>query len=93
MLSDADLDVLLYRKPEVFSEHRKGWVSYYAGGVAQDGIDGMDQDVSDLDYVAVGEGKVAFSVYEAPVDSLQRRFAVNHVDILFCTRFRGLEVG
>ena len=90
MLSDADLDVLLYRRPEVFSEQRKGWVSD-AGGVVQDG---MDRDVSDLDYVVVGEGKkAAFSVYEVPVDSLQRRFAVNHVDILFCTRFRGLEVG
>ena len=66
VLSDADLEVLLDRRPEVFSERRKGWISGAAGGVAQDG---MDQDVSDVDYAAVGAGKkAAFAVYEAPVD-------------------------
>jgi ATP-dependent DNA helicase len=69
VLSDADLEVLLDRKPEVFSERRKGWISGSAGGVVQhDGM--MDQDVSsDVDYAAVGAGKkAAFAVYEAPVD-------------------------
>ena len=83
VLSDADLEVLLDRRPEVFLERRKGWVSGAAashGGVAassahhQDGgAAGMvDQDVvmvSDVDYSAVGAGKkAAFAVYEAPVD-------------------------
>jgi len=65
VLSDADLEVLLDRRPEVFSERRKGWISGSAGGQ-----DGMDQDVSsDVDYAAVGAGKkAAFAVYEAPVD-------------------------
>jgi ATP-dependent DNA helicase len=65
VLSDADLDVLLDRRPEVFSERRKGWISG-AGGVAQDG---MDEDESDVDHAAVGAGKKAtFAVYEAPVE-------------------------
>ena len=75
VLSDADLEVLLDRRPEVFLERRKGWVSGAAashGGVAaaaaasahQDGggAAGMDQDVvvvSDVDYSAVGAGKKA----------------------------------
>jgi ATP-dependent DNA helicase len=66
VLSDADLDALLDRRPEVFSERRKGWISGAAGGVAQDG---MAQDASEVDYAAVGAGKkAAFAVYEAPVD-------------------------
>jgi ATP-dependent DNA helicase len=65
VLSDADLDVLLDRRPEVFSERQKGWISG-AGGVAQDG---MDQDVSDIDHTGVGAGKKAtFAVYEVPVE-------------------------
>ena len=83
VLSDDDLEVLLDRRPEVFLERRKGWVSgVAASGVAaaaasahhQDGgAAGMvDQDVvvvSDVDYSAVGAGKkAAFAVYEAPVD-------------------------
>ena len=80
VLSDADLEVLLDRRPEVFLERRKGCVSgAAASGVAaaasahQDGgAAGMDQDVvvvSDVDYSAVGAGKkAAFAVYEAPVD-------------------------
>ena len=69
VLSDADLEVLLDRRPEVFSERRKGWVSGAAGGVAQDGGMMMDQDASEVDYAAVGAGKkAAFAVYEAPVD-------------------------
>lgn len=65
VLSDADLDVLLDRRPEVFSERRKGWVSG-AGGVERDS---MDQEVTDVDHVAVGAGKkAAFAVYEAPVE-------------------------
>ena len=65
VLSDADLDVLLDRRPEVFSERRKGWISG-SSGVAQDG---MDQEVSDVDHAAVGAGKkAAFAVYEAPVE-------------------------
>ena len=31
VLSDADLDVLLDRRPEVFSERRKGWISGESG--------------------------------------------------------------
>lgn len=66
VLSDADLEVLLDRRPEVFSERRKGWISGAAGGVVQDG---MEQDVADVDYAAVGAGKkAAFAVFEAPVD-------------------------
>ena len=68
VLSDADLEVLLDRRPEVFSERRKGWVSGAAGGgvAAQDD---MGQEVSDVDHAAVGAGKkAAFAVYEAPVD-------------------------
>ena len=82
VLSDADLEVLLDRRPEVFLERRKGWVSgSAASGLAaassahhQDGgaAGMMDQDVvvvSDVDYSAVGAGKkAAFAVYEAPVD-------------------------
>jgi len=65
VLSNADLDALLDRRPEVFSERRKGWISG-AGGVAQNG---MDRDVPDVDHVAVGAGrKAAFAVYEAPVE-------------------------
>ena len=61
VLSDADLDVLLDRRPEVFAERQKGWSSG-AGGVAQNS---MDQDV--VDHVAIGAGKkAAFAVYEAP---------------------------
>ena len=66
VLSDADLDLLLDRSPEVFSERRRGWISG-AGGVAQDGMD--HQDVSDVNHAAVGAGKkAAFAVYEAPVE-------------------------
>jgi ATP-dependent DNA helicase len=66
VLSDADLDVLLDRRPEVFSERRQGWISG-VGGVAQDGR--VDQDVSVVDHAAVGAGKRAtFAVYEAPVE-------------------------
>ena len=66
VLSDADLDVLLDRRPEVFAERRKGWVSG-GSGVAQDG--GMDRDVSEVDHAAVGAGKkAAFAVYEAPIE-------------------------
>ena len=62
VLSDADLDILLDRRPEVFSERRKGWVS-------RGGADGMDQDISEVDHAAVGAGKkAAFAVYEAPVE-------------------------
>ena len=65
VLSDADLEVLLDRRPEVFSERRKGWISG-AGGVAQDG---MGQDASDVDHATMGAGKkAAFAVYEAPVE-------------------------
>ena len=66
VLSDADLEVLLDRRPEVFSERRKGWIS---GGVAQDGVDQQDVSVSDGDHATVGAGKrTAFAVYEAPVE-------------------------
>ena len=71
VLSDADLEVLLDRRPEVFSERRKGWISGAAGGVAAQDGGMMDRDVvvSDVDYAAVGAGKkAAFAVYEAPVD-------------------------
>ena len=65
VLSDADLDVLLDRRPEVFSERRKGWVSG-GSGVAHDS---MDQNVSEVDHAAIGAGKkAAFAVYEAPVE-------------------------
>ena len=63
VLSDADLDVLLDRRPEVFAERQKGWVSGAAGGVAED---------RDVDHAAIGGGKkTAFAVYEAPVDEGQ----------------------
>lgn len=66
VLSNADLDALLDRRPEVFSERRKGWISGAGGVVAQNG---MDRDVPDVDHVAVGAGrKAAFAVYEAPVE-------------------------
>ena len=69
VLSDADLEVLLDRRPEVFSERRKGWISGGAGGMAQDGVDQQDVSVSDGDHAAIGAGKrTAFAVYEAPVE-------------------------
>ncbi|KAF8797773.1 hypothetical protein BYT27DRAFT_7265322 [Phlegmacium glaucopus] len=69
VLSDADLDVLLDRRPEVFSERRKGWISSSATGGAQDVMDHHQDVSSDVDHAAVGAGKkAAFAVYEAPVE-------------------------
>jgi len=36
VLSDADLDVLLDRRPEVFVERQKGWISGAGSRVAKD---------------------------------------------------------
>lgn len=66
VLSDADLDVLLDRRPEVFVERQKGWISGAGSRVAK------DQAVTDVDHAAIGGGKkTAFAVYEAPVEAGQ----------------------
>lgn len=58
VLSDADLDMLLDRRPEVFADRGKGWTS--AGDVPDKAV--VDGDVE-------GRGrKTAFAVYEAPVN-------------------------
>ena len=52
VISDADLDILLDRSPEVFSDRGKGWTS----GKAAKGRDGAE-----------GTRKTAFAVFEGPV--------------------------
>lgn len=66
VLSDEDLEMLLDRSPEVFSERGDGWISSRGakttmGGEASDGR---------LDHGSIGGGKkAAFAVYhQAPVD-------------------------
>lgn len=73
VLSDADLDVLLDRRPEVFAERGLGWTSGGGGGgaaatgvgVVQAGTVGGSAD----ERGGMGRGrKAAFAVYEAPVE-------------------------
>lgn len=54
VISDEDLDVLLDRRPEVFTDRGKGWTK--------------DSQRSASGETAVRPGKTAFAVYEAPVD-------------------------
>ncbi|KAJ4482453.1 SNF2 family DNA-dependent ATPase [Lentinula aciculospora] len=52
VLSDADLDSLLDRSPEVFTDRGRGWTSADAPGIV----------------IAKGGRKAAFAVYQAPAD-------------------------
>jgi ATP-dependent DNA helicase len=52
VISDEDLDALLDRRPEVFSDRGKGWTS--ATGKPAEG--------------EKGDNKAAFAVYDAPAD-------------------------
>ena len=66
VLSDEDLEMLLDRSPEVFSERGDGWISSRGAKTMMGG------EVSDgrLDHGSIGGGKrAAFAVYhQAPVD-------------------------
>lgn len=59
VLSDEDLEMLLDRSPQVFTDRGKGWTSV---GNAGDGASLLDSQME-----ANGK-KAAFAVYEAPVD-------------------------
>ena len=68
VLSDADLDVLLDRRPEVFAERQKGWIS----GAGSSSRVAKDRAVTDVDHATIGRGKkTAFTVCEAPVEAEQ----------------------
>ncbi|KAL0948242.1 hypothetical protein HGRIS_010840 [Hohenbuehelia grisea] len=66
VLSDAELDMLLDRSPEVFADRQRGWTS--AQGNTDKTTQSLDRDgdaaVPDRD----GGSKTAFAVYEAPPD-------------------------
>lgn len=53
VLSDRDLEVLLDRSPEVFTDRGKGWTSEKSAESGQ---------------TTSGERKTAFAVFEGPVD-------------------------
>ena len=71
VISDADLDMLLDRRPEVFADRRKGWTSM---GQVDDGGD-VEEIVGKPATPGRGVGvkkaarkaAAAFAVYEAPV--------------------------
>ncbi|KAH9914362.1 SNF2 family N-terminal domain-containing protein [Epithele typhae] len=56
VISDADLDMLLDRRPEVFVDRQKGWASAAV-------VDGQSAKKA---AVVGGHAKTAFAVYEAP---------------------------
>jgi len=60
VLPDKDLEMLLDRSPEVFTDRGKGWTST---GQAVDG-----EDATEVPEGAGNGKKTAFAVYEAPVD-------------------------
>ena len=61
VISDADLEMLLDRRPEVFVDRGKGWTSSGKTALGE-GVPGMDADKA-------GKAKkpAAFAVYDAPV--------------------------
>ena len=56
VISEAEMDALLDRRPEVFVDRGKGWTSDAVAG-------GKGKEVGEE-----GLGKTAFAVYDAPVD-------------------------
>ncbi|KAI0668217.1 SNF2 family N-terminal domain-containing protein [Trametes maxima] len=62
VISDADLEVLLDRRPEVFVDRRKGWTSSGQVGDA----DSTEGAAPVPDVAASAKTKTAFAVYEAP---------------------------
>ncbi len=67
VLSDEDLEMLLDRSPEVFSERGEGWVSSPAGAVGPKLT--VDELGKDRRHSGTGVGKkAAFAVYQAPVE-------------------------
>jgi len=56
VISDADLEMLLDRRPEVFADRGKGWTS---SGKTAPGID--------VDKAGKAKKPAAFAVYEGPV--------------------------
>jgi len=73
VLSDAELDMLLDRREEVFSNRGKGWTSSTAAtsadaegaAGAQDGDQAWDE--MGMQKKAAKAAKAAFAVYDAPV--------------------------
>ncbi|KAI0643363.1 SNF2 family N-terminal domain-containing protein [Trametes meyenii] len=62
VISDADLEVLLDRRPEVFVDRQKGWTS--SGQVGD--TEGAEGAAPVPDVAAWAKTKTAFAVYEAP---------------------------
>ncbi|KAF8151445.1 SNF2 family N-terminal domain-containing protein [Crassisporium funariophilum] len=67
VISDADLDALLDRRPEVFAERGKGWTSSGAAAGNAQSDKSTDEKV-ELIHAAGSGKKAAFAVYEAPVE-------------------------
>ena len=73
VLSDEDLEVLLDRSPEVFTERGQGWVS--GSGLIKGMGKGSEGEAVPLtsdgqvEHAAIGAGKkAAFAVYQAPTE-------------------------
>ena len=70
VLSDEDLDILLDRSPEVFTDRGSGWsskASHRPRGEAASSTATQEPEV--VSHETLGGGKkAAFAVYEAPVD-------------------------
>ena len=71
VISDAELEMLLDRRPEVFLDRQKGWTS--GGQVAEEGgvdsaVEAVGPEAKAAMPEAAGTGtRTAFAVYEAPV--------------------------
>ena len=61
VISDADLEMLLDRRPEVFVDRGKGWTSSGENAPGK-GVPGMD-----VKKTGTTKKPAAFAVYEAPV--------------------------
>lgn len=73
VLSDEDLDILLDRSPEVFTDRGSGWsskASHRPSAVAGEAASSTaTQEPEVVSHETLGGGKkAAFAVYEAPVD-------------------------
>ncbi|PPR04302.1 hypothetical protein CVT24_013375 [Panaeolus cyanescens] len=70
ILSDADLDALLDRSPEVFAERQEGWTSSHANKGASAMASGSGgAGAGPVDHTTIGGGKkAAFAVFNAPAE-------------------------